>query len=89
MDAITEPKMIGRALEKSLLKEYLETRRSEFIAVYGRRRVGKTFFIRQVIGDRACFALTGMENAGLQDQLANFFSPCGSILQPPHIPNHG
>jgi len=73
MDAITKPKMIGRALEQSLLKEYLETQRSEFIAVYGRRRVGKTFFIRQVIGDRACFVLTGMENAGLQDQLANFF----------------
>ena len=73
MDAITKPKMIGRALEQSLLKEYLETQRSELIAVYGRRRVGKTFFIRQVIGDRACFVLTGMENAGLQDQLANFF----------------
>ncbi len=65
--------MIGREREKELLKECLASNKSEFIAVYGRRRVGKTFFVRQVIGDSAGFVLTGMENAGLQDQLANFF----------------
>ena len=65
--------MIGREREKELLEEYLASNKSEFIAVYGRRRVGKTFFVRQVIGGSACFVLTGMENAGLQDQLANFF----------------
>lgn len=68
-----ESEMIGREREKELLKEYLASNKSEFIAVYGRRRVGKTFFVRQVIGESACFVLTGMENAGLQDQLANFF----------------
>lgn len=68
-----ELEMIGREQEKELLKEYLESKKSEFIAIYGRRRVGKTFFVRQVVGDSACFVLTGMENAGLQDQLANFF----------------
>jgi hypothetical protein len=66
-------KLIGRELERKLLEEYLESDRSEFIAVYGRRRVGKTFFIRQVVGNKACFSLTGMENAGMKDQLANFF----------------
>lgn len=54
-------------------EEYLNSNRSEFIAVYGRRRVGKTFFIRQTVGDKACFALTGMENASMKDQLTNFF----------------
>jgi AAA+ ATPase superfamily predicted ATPase len=68
-----ESEMIGREREKELLKEYLASNKSEFIAVYGRRRVGKTFFVRQVVGGSACFVLTGMENAGLQDQLANFF----------------
>lgn len=68
-----ELEMIGREQEKGLLEEYLESKKSEFIAIYGRRRVGKTFFVRQVVGDSACFVLTGMENAGLQDQLANFF----------------
>ena len=66
-------KMIGREQETKLLKEYLNSNRSEFIAVYGRRRVGKTFFIRQTVGDKACFALTGMENASMKDQLTNFF----------------
>lgn len=66
-------KMIGREQETKLLKEYLNSDRSEFVAVYGRRRVGKTFFIRQVVGEKACFALTGMENADMKDQLTNFF----------------
>lgn len=66
-------KLIGRKQECQLLEEYLHSDRSEFIAVYGRRRVGKTFLIRQVVGDKACFSLTGMENAGMQDQLSNFF----------------
>ena len=66
-------KMIGREQETRLLKEYLNSNRSEFIAIYGRRRVGKTFFIRQIVGDKACFALTGMENASMKDQLTNFF----------------
>ncbi len=65
--------LIGRIKEKQCLEDYLNSGRSEFIAVYGRRRVGKTFLIRQVIGEKACFSLTGMENADLRDQLANFF----------------
>lgn len=68
-----ETTMIGREKEKQYLEDYLDSGKSEFIAVYGRRRVGKTFLIRQVIGDKACFSLTGMENADLRDQLANFF----------------
>ena len=62
--------IIGRQEEIRLLKEYLNTKKSEFIAVYGRRRVGKTFLVRQVIGEQACFSLTGMENSDLADQLA-------------------
>lgn len=65
--------LIGRDKERRLLLDYLNTDKSEFIAIYGRRRVGKTYLIRQVIGEKACFTLTGMENAGMQDQLANFY----------------
>ena len=68
-----ERKLIGRERESELLKEYLNTDKSEFVAVYGRRRVGKTFLVRQVLGDKACFSVTGMENADMQDQLANFY----------------
>ena len=34
--------MIGREKEKKYLEDYLDSGKSEFIAVYGRRRVGKT-----------------------------------------------
>lgn len=65
--------LIGREKEIKLFEEYMDTPKSEFVAVYGRRRVGKTFLIRQLIGDKSCFSLTGMENADMQDQLANFY----------------
>ena len=65
--------LIGREEETRLLKEYLSSDRSEFIVVYGRRRVGKTFFVRKVIGEHVSFSLTGMENASMRDQLSNFF----------------
>lgn len=68
-----KPLLIGRQKETHLLEEYLNTEKSEFITVYGRRRVGKTFMIRHTIKERACFSLTGMENADMADQLANFF----------------
>lgn len=66
-------KIIGRHQEIKLLREYLDNKESEFIAIYGRRRVGKTFLVRETIGDEACFTLTGMENASLQEQLVNFY----------------
>lgn len=39
--------LIGRSRELKALREYLNSDKSEFIAVYGRRRVGKTFLIRK------------------------------------------
>ena len=39
-------KLIGRKKELETLKSLLNSNKSEFIAVYGRRRVGKTFLIR-------------------------------------------
>ncbi len=43
--------MIGRKKELMKLKEVMESDQPEFIAVYGRRRVGKTFLIRQAFGN--------------------------------------
>ena len=39
-------KIIGRETEFGKLADYMESGKSEFIALYGRRRVGKTFLIR-------------------------------------------
>ena len=62
---------IGREKEQRLLKEYLESEQSEFIAVYGRRRVGKTFLIQQVIGDDYAYYVSGMHGVPMRVQLAN------------------
>lgn len=43
-------KIIGRETETELLKQYINSSKSEFIAVFGRRRVGKTYLIDQLFG---------------------------------------
>jgi len=44
------------------------------LAVFGRRRVGKTFLIRQVYQKQIVFQMTGIASANTPQQLANFFS---------------
>lgn len=68
-----EEQLIGRHNESRFLTQYLHSDRSEFIAIYGRRRVGKTFLVRKTIGDEFCFKMTGMENVNQQEQLLNFY----------------
>lgn len=63
---------IGRTEEIARLKKYFASERSEFIAVYGRRRIGKTFFVRHVLRDREAFAVTALDNVSMRDQLLNF-----------------
>jgi len=63
---------IGREKEQELLKSYIDSNQSEFIAVYGRRRVGKTFLIQKVVGDNYAFYVAGMNNVNMRTQLANF-----------------
>lgn len=50
-----EQKLVGREVELEDLNKYLNSERSEFIAVYGRRRVGKTFLIRKAVKDHLPF----------------------------------
>lgn len=64
--------IIGRKKEYELLNQYIDSNESEFIAIYGRRRVGKTFLIRKMFGERLAFYMTGMDNVTMQDQLLNF-----------------
>ena len=40
--------IVGRENEITFLKNCYESDKSEFIAVYGRRRVGKTFLIKEL-----------------------------------------
>lgn len=64
--------IIGRKAEKEVLHEYLSSGKSEFIALYGRRRVGKTFLIRELFGDDFTFYATGVVDGTYAQQIANF-----------------
>jgi len=64
--------LIGRKKEKQYLKDCLASTEAEFIAVVGRRRVGKTFLIRQAYQNQIDFELVGIHNGNKSEQLANF-----------------
>jgi uncharacterized protein len=64
--------IVGRTKEKTILEKAYNSPKSEFVAVYGRRRVGKTFLIRQTFLENTTFHLTGLNNANLRQQLVNF-----------------
>jgi len=65
-------RIIGREKEKKRLLNLYHSGRAEFVAVYGRRHVGKTFLIRQLFEPEFVFDLTGLANANVQEQLLNF-----------------
>lgn len=66
--------IIGRREEKKLLKKKLNSKEAEFIAVYGRRRVGKTCLIRDAIETAGCqtIEVTGLKDGKLHSQLELF-----------------
>lgn len=64
--------LIGRKKELTTLRNYLASEESEFIAVYGRRRVGKTFLVRHAVKDEFAFYVTGIDNVKMPEQLLNF-----------------
>ncbi len=64
--------LICRSAELKALREYYDSERSEFIALYERRRVGKSFLIRKSVDDDFSFYVTGMHGATKSEQLANF-----------------
>lgn len=67
-----EKAIIGRENEKRELNKYISSEQSEFVAIYGRRRVGKTFLVKELLEGRFSFRMTGKEKATLSDQLLNF-----------------
>ncbi len=52
--------IIGRKKEIEKLEELYNSDKSEFVAIYGRRRVGKTFLISELYSDRFTFRHTAL-----------------------------
>lgn len=64
--------IIGRNSEKALMESLLNSSKSELLAVYGRRRIGKTYLIKNVYAENIAFEFTGTQNATLNNQLVKF-----------------
>ena len=78
----------GRQEEVALLQSLLEKRKSSFVAVYGRRRIGKTYLIRQVYKENMVFEYSGLQNGEMSQQLEGFWialneaNPKGQLVPP-------
>ena len=68
-----EQNIIGRRDEKARLKRYIASERSEFVAIYGRRRIGKTFLVKELFDGQFAFRMTGKEGVSIREQLTNFY----------------
>lgn len=64
--------LVGRTKEADTLNRAFHDEYSHFIAVYGRKRIGKTFLVREVFGYRFTFQHTGLYNAKIREQLFEF-----------------
>jgi AAA+ ATPase superfamily predicted ATPase len=65
-------KIIGRTAEIKQLKNALDNNQSELLVVFGRRRVGKTYLIRQYYKEELIFETSGLYGGNMADQLHQF-----------------
>lgn len=73
--------LIGRIEEQKILQSALQSSKPEMVAVIGRRRVGKTFLIKSVYGDRIDFEISGVQHASRGEQLRNFMLQMAKFSQ--------
>ena len=66
--------IIGRKEEQKKLLQTLQEDESQFLAIYGRRRVGKTFLIRETFKNSFAFQHSGLSNATKNEQIKEFCS---------------
>lgn len=82
--------LIGRKRELEILKKISSSDQAEFVTIYGRRRVGKTYLIQQSLSQAGIYLeCTGLKDGHLKDQLFNFTNSFKAVfcphfsLQPP------
>ena len=64
--------IIGRDAPIEILTEALASSHSEFIAIYGRRRIGKIYLVKEFMGNTYTFSYTGIEDYNTKQQLSEF-----------------
>ncbi|MDX8430989.1 MAG: ATP-binding protein [Candidatus Algichlamydia australiensis] len=72
--------VIGRQEEKEILDRFFQSNSPEFMAIYGRRRVGKTYLVKNYFTQKSChfFKVTGIHKGTMSQQLAEFSNGIGS-----------
>lgn len=71
--SIIKMKILARENEKKILKELCDSNRPEFLALYGRRRVGKTYLIKNYFDDKGVFFhIIGVPSENTKRQIWNF-----------------
>ncbi len=78
----SQGKISGRLREQEILKDLFDSKKSEFIAVYGRRRIGKTYLIKNLIDSlpTVFFHVTGLQKGSLKEQLREFAKQIGATF---------
>jgi len=67
--------LIGRTKELAILERLVNSQKAELLAIYGRRRIGKTFLISKFFKERGLyFEMTGVKDGSIQQQLKAFTS---------------
>jgi hypothetical protein len=71
----------GREDEIRLLEKQLKLPQSSFVAIYGRRRIGKTFLIREVFARQTVFECSGLNENNTSLQLENFYLSLNKVYK--------
>ena len=79
--------IIGRKQEIEELERHYNSDRPEFVAIYGRRRVGKTFLVKQTFKERITFQHTGVSPVDMQAEANRMKSQLDSFYY--SLLNHG
>ncbi len=66
--------LLGRKSERQVLHHHWSSTNSKLIAIYGRRRVGKTYLVREHFSNRIFFEVAGLYDGNMADQLTHFTS---------------
>lgn len=74
--------IIGREEELNLLENVYKSKKPEFLAIYGRRRVGKTYLIRQFFSQKEAvfFNVTGTKKGSKKKQLTHFVDQISTVF---------
>lgn len=86
--------LIGRKKETEELENLYNSKKSEFVVIYGRRRVGKTFLVKELFQHKMAFYHSGLSpfdkerKIGIKDQLEAFYASLMQFgMEEGHCPN--